>query len=92
MENKEGKIAYILENFDFDKVHNTMTHLNWYWYSCEGTPSHYDLIKRAREMLEDVVDRDVYQVATGGFKATNTGNDLKLEFVVTNWDSIDMPE
>ena len=77
-EEVKSDIDYILENFEFGRVNEAMTFLNWHWYGI-GIPSIDQLRDRARELLNDVVDAvnkkadndpnqvANYYIATGGF-------------------------
>jgi hypothetical protein len=89
----------IINNFDFEKVHNTMNHLDWSWYSI-GIPTVDDLRFAARERIESVIKsclsdanpNEEYISSSGGLKATAIKDDygqitfLQLEFVLTSWD------
>ena len=44
----------ILNNFDFQKVHDTMKCLNWTWYP-EGIPTVDNIVFSARERIESVI-------------------------------------
>jgi hypothetical protein len=71
----------ILNEFDFEKVHDTMVALDWKWASTHpSVPSIRDLKDTARQLLIKVYQlrKDDYnnthpevpvQVATGGFRA-----------------------
>jgi hypothetical protein len=89
----------IINNFDFDKVHIVMNHLNWEWYG-KGIPTVDDIRFAARDRLEtviknclfDAVPEDVYFVSSGGLRATAIKDNygqitfLELEFVLTSWE------
>jgi hypothetical protein len=89
----------IINNFDFQKVHDVMNHLDWAWYPY-GTPTVDELRFAARERIESVIKNCLldakpdqeYISSSGGLKATAIKNDygqitfLQLEFIVTSWD------
>jgi hypothetical protein len=89
----------IMNNFDFEKVHNAMNHLGWTWYPI-GIPTVDNLRFAARERIESVIKsclldanpNEEYYVSSGGLKATAIKDDygqitfLELEFVLTSWD------
>ena len=89
----------IMNNFDFEKVHNAMNHLGWTWYPI-GIPAVDNLRFAARERIESVIKsclldanpNEEYYVSSGGLKATAIKDDygqitfLELEFVLTSWD------
>lgn len=82
------KIKKILKNFDFEKVHNVMAHLNWTWYDTDGKVPSIDQLKElAKKLLYHVAEEErFYSSATGGFKATKYENGtLELEFILASW-------
>lgn len=92
----DEKIAEILENFDFEKVHNVMTFLNWKWATSKhGVPKYYELIKSAEKMLNDAykvaIDNDSdFIVSSGGFSAyaewiSDEYIELSLEFILEEY-------
>ena len=95
----------ILNNFDFQKVHDTMKCLNWTWYP-KGIPTVDNIIFGAREKIESVIKvclleakpDEEYFVSSGGLKATAIKNEygqitfLQLEFVLTSWEINDPHE
>lgn len=91
-------IKEVLSSFDFEKVHKTMTFLNWTWYSKE-VPDLLKLKSKAQELLEEAcgrcleskkTSRDIpYIIMTGGFRIEAYPNkkktkikELRLEFVL----------
>jgi hypothetical protein len=89
----------IINNFEFQKVHDVMNHLDWAWYPY-GTPTVDELRFAARERIESVIKNCLldakpdqeYISSSGGLKATAIKDDygqitfLELEFVLTSWD------
>ena len=89
----------IINNFDFQKVHDVMNYLNWTWYP-KGIPTVDDIRFSARERIESVIKNclldanpnEEYFVSSGGLKATAIKDDygqitfLQLEFVIVSWD------
>jgi len=89
----------IINNFDFQKVHDVMKYLDWTWYS-KGIPTVDDIRFSARERIESVIKNclldanpnEEYFVSSGGLKATAIKDDygqitfLQLEFVIVSWD------
>lgn len=80
----ENQIQNILEDFDFENVHETMTKLKWTWVSSdlkyEHIPEIEELKKHAKERLEKAIEYKWSE--SGGFIATNTSGVLNLYFVV----------
>jgi len=90
----QDRIDEIMDNFNFNKVEQTMKALNWQWSSIDGVPEEHELRKLARRLLKDISTKNVsqsdfrYTLATGGFKAIKYyDGGLELEFVVTSWSS-----
>lgn len=90
--------TYILENFDFDKVHRVMTFLDWHWASVGGVPSIEELKKCAAYVMHEAaagLDGEYARkghdhfVGTGGFTAHvyrwNNGDCMELKFDVANY-------
>jgi hypothetical protein len=80
---KEEHIKSIIDNFDFIRVKKYMDFVNWQWIGI--SPDITDLIKNATLLLNDVYDRDVISISTGGFKATKHDDYLELEFIISDW-------
>lgn len=83
-------IGNIMDNFDFDKVHEVMSLLNWEWAATEnGVPTKSELRSEARRLLKMAIN-DKTRVSTGGFEVDyiNEGDGfVELKFVVSQWDS-----
>jgi len=83
------QIDYIMDNFDFSRVHKAMKALNWKWAGANyEVPEESDLRSTARRLLEDVAVMDIgYWIATGGFVASKEededGHYLTLMFRIT---------
>ena len=86
---KEKHITYILDNFDFAKVNDVMTKLNWTWW-CTGVPTIIELKKAAYSLLNEMCNsHDDYgdYISTGGFKVTMRNDYLELDFVLEEYSS-----
>lgn len=71
----------IIEDFDFDRVHDVMEYMDWEWYeegisSKKYVPSIEKLKERATELLERAYNgyfeqgnSEQYSIQTGGFEA-----------------------
>lgn len=70
MATKQEMIDYVLDNFDFERVHKAMVALDWHWASVGDVPEIYDLRVKSRELLHDVLRKEQYLVGTGGLYAT----------------------
>ena len=98
-EQTQETIDDIMDNFEFDKVHEVMEFLEWKWALDDGycVPSINDLRRRSRQLIKDVVSNlernEECNVSTGGFtvrgwKSSDDGKIfLELSFVLTNWDN-----
>ena len=70
----EEKIDEVLEEFDFDKVHEVMNFLKWKWVDNNDSmsiPSHYRIIEEAKSLLYSCKKEkdNIVTIATGGFMA-----------------------
>lgn len=84
---KKEAIDEILDNFNFERVHNVMMHLDWDWASTDGVPNISDLRKCARRLLKEVAYSEEYNsVGTGGLEAYKKDRELSLKFVLDYWD------
>ena len=102
MLNKQKAIDDIIENFNWNKVHETMVALNWTWWdSNDEAPTLGMLFRCASKLLHDAYDgaereKCDYLSATGGFRAQAIIDDetkeiisLRLAFEVCSWESYD---
>lgn len=100
---KYDMINEVLAHFDFERVHEAMTALNWTWVD-RGIPTRRDLKEEAERLMSSAIEQvldpsneehhDIGWIsATGGFKAmawkTKKGKlaKVQLEFIVTEWDA-----
>lgn len=87
----------IMDNFDFDKVHEAMTLLGWCWWNQEtdslDIPDIPRLRKGARRLMQDAMGSHMpsYWISSGGFHVDKTTEEgkvfLSLSFVLTSWDN-----
>ncbi len=85
---KEKHIKYIIDNFDFNKVHIIMKSLNWSWAILGDIPSEENLKKEATRLLSDIYDsKNTISISTGGFKASTYNDHLELEFIICDFSS-----
>lgn len=95
------KINNIMDNFNFDKVHDVMVALDWRWVGANKgaePPSIEQLRTEAKRLLVDAA-YEKQTIATGGFRANyekETVDDpipyLSLEFIVTDWEGDETDE
>lgn len=80
----EDRINQIMDWFDFRKVYNAMTALEWTWggeYPCEA-----ELREQARKLLNQLVkDKKCAAIGTGGFEAYRDNEQIGLRFIVCDW-------
>lgn len=89
----QSRIDEVMDNFDFDRVHEVMTAIDWQWQD-KGVPEKSELRATARKLMNDVIKmvgeggEVEYLYGSGGFEATaySTGY-LNLRFVVADWDA-----
>ena len=94
------KIASVMENFDFYKVHKVMELLQWVWISCgedgnSAVPTVGQMKAEAKRLLIEAAYEKT-NISCGGFKAVyeTTGSDDKdpyigLEFIVEDCEGFD---
>lgn len=101
IENEEKMIQEILEHFDYAKCERVMKKINWTWGFQEGVPTIEDLKRVSIERLKSAMElakkgkshRATYFSSSGGLKGNAWVNryghieGIKLEFVLTEWDS-----
>lgn len=98
-EQVEKDIQEIMDEFNWELVHSTMSYLDWKWH-WTGVPNVDEIKKLARSLLEDSIDavnaaltsgKKKYKMrtGTGGFEATaqkfkySDKIYLELKFVLT---------
>lgn len=100
---EEKMIGEIIQEFDFEKCHKAMTALNWGWFSVGVPTIDMlksSAIHRLRSAIDGVKDKEnglsvneTYFSSSGGLKGSAWKNryghvtGIKLEFVLTEWDS-----
>lgn len=93
-------VEEIMDNFEFEKVHEVMDALKWEWIDGDGhfrVPSEKELRKRTSEMLYQTINsylteimdggdiNDQARISSGGFECTFDGESLNLNFVLADW-------
>jgi len=94
------EIDYILDTFNFERVHVAMLALDWKWRDPLAVPTIARLKQRAKILLE-VAYKEHITIATGGLQAKyhppiedsdlliDSGPILSLSFVLTETNSED---
>jgi len=94
------EIDYILETFNFERVHVAMLALDWQWRHPDAVPTIARLKQRAKFLLDSAYKEKI-TIATGGLQATyhppikdsslliDSGPILSLSFVLTETNSED---
>ena len=94
------EIDYILETFNFERVHVAMLALDWKWRDPLAVPTIARLKQRAKFLLETAYKEQI-TICTGGLQATyhppikdsslliDSGPILSLSFVLTETNSED---
>lgn len=81
---RDRDIDYILENFDFWKVHEYMILRRWRWVGRSHSPGITELKEHARDMLYRVKhDPRLMGTSSGGFTVSKRDGGLRLEFSET---------
>lgn len=86
----QSQVDYIMENFDFERVHRVMVSLDWKWLGL--IPTLEQIKTQAQDLMMEFIDNSVdidgerfISRGTGGFMARLSGTDystLSLEFAV----------
>jgi hypothetical protein len=86
-EHWDDLIDEIMDNFDFERVHQCMTALDWTWHDSDGVPDKATLRRSARRLLRGCVARG--GGGSGGFQThiDREEGSLSLSFVVEEWDA-----
>ena len=96
----DDEIDYILETFNFDRVHVAMSALDWKWRDPLAVPTIARLKQRAKFLLDSAYKEKI-TIATGGLQAVyhppikdsdllvDSGPILSLSFVLTETNSED---
>ena len=79
-------IDEILDEFDFERVHQTMKALNWTWHDTDGVPTIGDLRRQARTLLQELLKHNYYCTGTGGLFAYRIADTVGLRFEVTSYE------
>lgn len=94
MEEEKNKIEQVIERFDFKRVLDFMTAVNWTWHDGEGSngvPTLAQLRECAKELLSNLVfnlSGAIVHIETGGFVAEKLPDgSLRLRFVVESAES-----
>ena len=94
----DDEIDYILENFNFDRVHVAMTALDWKWCNPDAVPT-IARLKQCAKFLLDSAYKEHITIETGGLQAVyhppikdsdlliDSGPILSLSFVLTETNS-----
>lgn len=79
-EKLQEKVDYIMDSFDFHKVHKVMQTLNWTWVSGPDSdfkmevPDEFEIRRSVRKLFNELftyfTDADRGNVATGGFECS----------------------
>lgn len=87
------KIEDIMENFNFDRVHDAMEAVDWRWVGTKyGVPTIDEIKAEARRILVDAVNERTC-ISTGGLRAVyeadskdDTDPYIGLEFILVEWE------
>ena len=86
----EAMVTAVMEEFDFDKVHDVMVFLDWRWSIENGertVPSSCRLMKMADRLLRDCAkyygDGQFHASGSGGFMASLDNGVLGLQFILS---------
>ncbi len=77
----------IIRNFDWEKVHEYMTRIDWKWYrnSTHRVPTIDEMQQEIRRMYRDAKEKKLRFISTGGFTLFRNDYEYWLLFAVTDW-------
>jgi hypothetical protein len=81
---KEQLIDDVLDCLDFEKIYQTMLHLDWKWRGV--IPSKRQIMKVAEELLYTLLNEESKNIYYGGFLADFDGQQLRIAFSVAESD------
>ena len=90
-EQQQEAIDYIMDSFDFNRVHKVMEFLEWQWAD-EGVPDEFSIKREARRCLRYAIENKS-DISTGGltvkyYPADEDGPEwIKLAFELESWDT-----
>lgn len=64
----QNQVDEIMDEFDFDKVHEVMEVLNWQWRDI-GIPDKVEIRRSARKLMKQAIEKDS-STGCGGFQVT----------------------
>ena len=83
------QIQKIMNNFDFEKVHNIMKFLNWTWFPQNTIPTIDKLKQETESLLIQISTHPEYKnISTGGFEVTIDKQTINLRFIVEEYFTI----
>ena len=89
----------VMDYFDFEKVYEVMTHLEWAWFGKRLSLQDIrqtvrDNLRKLKSLLNDHLsvqgneDCEYYTLETGGFKyKVFTNGNIAVDFVVSDWET-----
>ena len=83
------QIQKIMNNFDFEKVHNIMKFLNWTWFPWDIVPT-VDMLKQEAEslLIQISIHPEYKNISTGGFEVTIDKQTIILRFIPVEYFTI----
>lgn len=88
----EAQIAFIIERFDFEKVHAIMNLLDWKWGQSQSVPTIQELRQASSDLMTKLLVYDTpVKISSGGFVAekyfTEEGSFIGLYFKAVEFSS-----
>lgn len=93
--NLRAQKDYIMDQFDFAKVHKTLSLMMWAWYDKKTNTMlipHIGMIRnQAERLLNQLIENDeVTEVSSGGLHGSKINNRLALRFVIEEVDNTEL--
>lgn len=83
---KQGIIDNFMDYMDFNRIHEVMVALDWKWASTNGVPEVSEIRQTFRRLVNELFDRDLEAIQTGGFRIWIEDDAIKAAFEVESWE------
>lgn len=84
---EQEQINDIMDYFNFDNVAKAMAATNWTWHESKEPPAEPEIRTFARKLLNEILERKIKFLSTGGFTATFENEKLGLCFTLEEWEA-----
>lgn len=75
-----------MDYMDFNRIHEVMVALDWKWASTNGVPEASEIRQTFRRLVNELLDRDLKDIQTGGFHIWREDDVIRAAFEVESWE------